>query len=63
MLEEKQKKNIEGFVDRVLYDSTKRAFCEYEHIDLLEIPYTEFDNINQILEQKLTEYGLLQKTS
>jgi Zn ribbon nucleic-acid-binding protein len=56
-------RNIDGFVDRILYDSTKRAYCEYEHIDLLEIPYTKFANIEQILEEKLTEYGLLLKTS
>lgn len=55
--------DTDGFVDRILYDSTKRAFCEFEHIYLLEIPYTEFDKIEQILAEKLTEYGLLDKTS
>jgi hypothetical protein len=56
-------RNTDGYMDRILYDIEKKIYTEYEHIDLLEIPYTDFDNIQQILEQTLIEYGLLPTTS
>ena len=34
-------------------DAALRDFCKRERIRLLEIPYTDFDKIDEILEQEL----------
>lgn len=31
-------------------DAIKTAFCEHENIDLLRIPYTEFDRVSELVE-------------
>jgi len=39
-------------------DKIKREYCKKNNIPLLEIPYTEFNNIEKILTDKLKEVGL-----
>ena len=48
----------EGFIDYILCDSEKRAYCEFNNIPLLEISYKEFDNIEHILKENLIKYSL-----
>ena len=40
-------------------DQLKRDFCERKSINLLEISYKDFDNIENILERELFNYGKL----
>ena len=47
------------FEENKLRDQIKRNYCKNSNIPLLEIPYTEFDNIEQILKIKLKELGLI----
>ena len=42
-------KDDSEFVNRITIDCKKRAYCEYNNIPLLEIPYTDYDNIESIL--------------
>ena len=49
-------KTDDKFVERIIYDSVKRAYCEYHNIPLLEIRYDEFDNIEEILERALKDF-------
>jgi len=35
------------------HDKLKRKYCKQHNIDLLEIPYTDYDNIEEILVEKL----------
>ena len=48
--------NEEGFVDRVLTDCNKQAYCEYENIPLLTISYKDYKNIEKISEEYLDKY-------
>ena len=41
------------FIDRIIKDSIKRAYCEYNNIPLLEIDYLSYDEIELILNRKL----------
>lgn len=41
------------FKEQVERDKIKNLFCEEEEIPLLRIPYTEYDNIDEILKNKL----------
>lgn len=41
------------FEDQQIRDETLRQYCRDHQIQLLEIPYTEFDNIDKILSEKL----------
>lgn len=43
----------EGFKLQQLRDKIKTDFCKINHIKLIRIPYTEFDNIEQILKNNL----------
>ena len=46
-----------------VHDERKNQYCKDNNIPLLRIPYWEFDNIEDILEEWLINYGLLQKDS
>lgn len=46
--------NLKGIKRR---DKIKKKYCEDNNIQLLIIPYWEFDNIEQILEQTLSKLG------
>ena len=37
-------------------DNIKREYCLANNIPLIEIPYWEFDNINQFLQLKFNDY-------
>ena len=52
-------KSNEEFIDRILLDCSKQAFCEFEYIDLLQINYKDFDNLEKILKEYLDKYSLL----
>ena len=43
----------EGFEKRVKHDNMKNKYCEDNNINLLRIPYTEFENIENILKQAI----------
>ena len=43
----------EGFEKRVKHDNMKNKYCEVNNINLLRIPYTEFENIENILKQAI----------
>jgi hypothetical protein len=43
----------EQFKENQIKDQIKRDYCNKNNIKLLEIPYWEFDNIENILESKL----------
>lgn len=45
----------EGFVDTKIRDTIKNIYCKDNNIDLLRIPYWEFDNIENILIDKLRQ--------
>ena len=38
---------------RVKHDNMKNKYCEDNSINLLRIPYTEFENIENILKQAI----------
>lgn len=42
-------KTEEGFKQQQLRDNIKTNFCKLNNIELIRIPYTDFDNIEQIL--------------
>ena len=42
-----------GFGETVLHDAMKNAYCEDNNINLLRIPYWEFDNIENIICQEI----------
>lgn len=44
---------IDGFVDRKIRDTIKNIYCKENNIKLIRIPYWEFDNIENILINKL----------
>lgn len=44
------------FFDRLRNDSIKRKFCKKEKIELLEISYLDFDNIEKILSKQINKY-------
>lgn len=43
----------DGFISRKIRDTIKNIYCRNNNIDLLRIPYWEFDNIENILINKL----------
>ncbi|MFW6377395.1 MAG: hypothetical protein ACOCZ5_01990 [bacterium] len=45
----------EGFEYQKHRDEIKRIYCEENNIDLIEIPYWDFDNIEDILNKELKE--------
>ena len=46
--------NENKFWETVVHDAMKNAYCEDNNIDLLRIPFWEFDNIEKIIKQKLS---------
>jgi hypothetical protein len=48
-----------GYEDRKRNDNIKKEFCQKIKIPLLEIKYTEFEDIERILQKKLSSLGLL----
>ena len=51
----------EHFLYRKQNDNIKNQYCKENNMPLLRIPYWEFDNIEQILEEWLHRHGVLQK--
>lgn len=51
-----QKWAEEQFEEVKIKDDIKRKFCENNSINLLEIKYTDFDNIEQILDDYLSQF-------
>lgn len=47
------------FEGQVYRDNLKNKYCKQNNIDLLRIPYWEFDSIEEILLDKLKEKGLI----
>ena len=47
------------FEGQVYRDNLKNEYCKQNNIDLLRIPYWEFDNIEEILTNKLMQKGLI----
>lgn len=43
----------EGFIKRQQKDNEKNIYCENNNIDILRIPYWEFNNITKIIKNKL----------
>lgn len=41
----------EGFIKRKMHDNIKNEYCKSRNINLIRIPYWEFDNIDSILEK------------
>jgi len=48
----------EALEKRQKYDEEKRNLCKTFHINLIEIPYWEFDNIENILNQLVKQYKI-----
>ena len=44
----------EGFQRRLVNDNDKREWCKKQNIHLLEIPFTSFEKIDEILESSTT---------
>lgn len=51
----------EGFKQRKINDQIKKDYCKKTNISLLEIPYWELDNIEQILNEKLFPLDLIKQ--
>jgi hypothetical protein len=49
----------EKYISRKKNDQIKTNYCLKNNISLLRIPYWDYDNIETILEEKLTELGLI----
>lgn len=47
----------EGLIVRQKHDEIKNIYCKEHNIELLRIPYWEYDNIEMIIKQKLDEIG------
>lgn len=44
-----------GFAIRILHDKIKNEYCKLNNIKLIRIPYFEFNNISNILQQELLQ--------
>lgn len=44
---------IKGFEKRIKNDNIKRNYCDSNNIKLIEIKYTDYDNIENILDREL----------
>lgn len=44
-----------SFINTQLHDSIKTQYCNFNNIELLRIPYWDYDNIENILNKKLKE--------
>ena len=49
---------INGFNKLIKNDQIKNSFCKKNNIDLLRIPYYDYNNIEKILKNKLKEYEI-----
>ena len=45
----------DSFWNTVLHDAIKNSFCEDNNITLLRIPFWEFDNIEDIIKNKIID--------
>lgn len=52
---------IDEFKNGKIRDNIKNEFCKKENIELLRIPYWEFENITKILGKKLYRLGIIEK--
>lgn len=55
------KKALKNFNQTKQNDQIKNQYCKDNDIPLLRIPYWDFDNIEQILEEWLHKYGVLHR--
>ena len=46
---------LDGFIDTKIRDTVKTIYCKENNIKLIRIPYTEYDNIEEILDKDLEE--------
>ena len=46
---------LDGFIDTKIRDTVKTIYCKENNIKLIRIPYTEYDNIEKILEKELED--------
>ena len=44
---------LDGFIYTKIHDTIKTIYCKENNIKLIRIPYTEYDNIEKILEKEL----------
>ena len=42
-----------GFGETILHDAIKNSYCEDNNINILRIPFWEFDNIGKLIKEKL----------
>lgn len=43
----------DGFVNTIIHDAIKNQYCEDNNINILRIPYWEFDNIEELIKEKI----------
>ena len=51
--------NKEKFIRTQLYDIQKDEYCKTHDIDILRIPYWEYENIEEIITNKLRSKGVV----
>ena len=54
---------IDDFIEIKIRDTIKNIYCKQNNIDLLRIPYFNYDNIEQILTEKLLNCNKQEQTS
>ena len=45
----------EGFSIRILHDAIKNQYCEDNNINILRIPYWDYDNIEKLIKEKINQ--------
>ena len=53
--------SMSGFKKTKLHDRIKNDYCFDNNIPLLRIPYWDFENIEEILFDKLVEVGIIEE--
>lgn len=43
----------DGFVNTIIHDAIKNQYCEDNNINILRIPFWEFDNIEKLIKEKI----------
>lgn len=47
---------LDKFIDTKIHDTIKNDYCKKNNINLIRIPYWEFDNIEEIIKHELNKY-------
>lgn len=47
----------ESYTNTIKHDRMKNSYCQQNNIQLLRIPYWDFDNIENILTNYLNDFG------